>query len=139
MTDNYKKLLKEMGFNTELKGAEYFISVVTQLQETLLLIDGDFKKIPGFQFNNGNIIYNYIDSLFVEDYAFSYECGRKQYLKDMDDFLNSRVSIDEQQEELYSKIFGKLDNRELKILNFAKYLNENNQELFDDKKNIKKV
>lgn len=138
MTDNQKRLLKEMGFNTELKGAEYFISVVTQLQETLIVTDGDLKKIPGFQYNNGNVINSYIDSLFVEDYAFSYECGRKQYLKDMDEFLNSRVNIDEQQEELFSKIFGKLDNRELKIFNFAKYLNENNQEFLDDKKLLTK-
>ncbi len=134
MTDNQKKLLKEMGFNVELKGAEYFISVVTQLQETLRVTDGDLKKIPGFHNNNGNVVCSYIDSLYVEDYAFSFECGRKSYLNDLDEFINSRVCKDEQQEKIFSKIFGKLDNRELKLLNFAKYLNENEQDLLEDKK-----
>ena len=124
MLERKVKLLEELGFNTNLKGAKYFISASDQLQEFLDEIGNDLNNIyNGLPRNVGNL-NQFIDCIYVEDYGFYFECGRIAYLEEMNKFINSREIKNEKQKELNNKILGNSTDDKSILLKFSLYLNK---------------
>ena len=73
-----------------MKGAKYFLSACVQLQDFLLSIDNNLNKVSEALPNNMNSIRDYINSIYLEDYAFYYECGKSKYFHELYKFLGSR-------------------------------------------------
>lgn len=137
MLEQKVKLLKDLGFNTNLKGAKYFISASDQLQDFLDKIGNDLNNVyAGLPKNVGNLD-QYIDCIFVEDYGFYFECGRVAYMKEINDFINSREIKTDEQQKLNRIVLG--NSRDLKsiLLKISMYLNkekEKEEEKFVGKK-----
>ena len=137
MLEQKVKLLEELGFNTNLKGARYFISASDQLQDFLDKIDNNLNNVYNGLPNNINSLSEYIDCIFVEDYGFYFECGKNTYLEEMNKFINSREIKTEKQKELNKKILGNsLDSKNI-LLKISMYLNkerEKEEKLVEGKK-----
>ena len=139
MSSQHKNLLKELGFDTNLMGTIYFVSICEQIQELIDSNDGNLdkalEKIP----HSFHGIYDYINSLYLEDYAFYFECGKNKYMEAMDEFINSKKIVNQEQEELNKKVFGITYNYEMNkedlILVLCMYLNNKQKE--QDNKDLK--
>lgn len=121
MIEQHINLLNELGFNTNLKGAKYFVGISFQMQELIDNNNGSLENITDNLPGSFSDIYQFIDSLYLEDYKFFYECGRKKYLEEMDEFINSRKITSEEQKKLNNKVFGNVDKREDLILNLCMF------------------
>lgn len=124
MLERKVKLLEELGFNTNLKGAKYFISASDQLQEFLDEIGNDLNNIYNGLPRNVDNLNQFIDCIYVEDYGFYFECGRIAYLEEMNKFINSREIKNEKQKELNNKILGNSTDDKSILLKFSLYLNK---------------
>lgn len=137
MLEQKVKLLEELGFNTNLKGARYFISASDQLQDFLNKIDNNLNNVYNGLPNNINSLSEYIDCIFVEDYGFYFECGKNTYLEEMNKFINSREIKTEKQRELNKKILGNSSDSKNILLKISMYLNkerEKEEKLVEGKK-----
>lgn len=139
MIEQHINLLNELGFNTNLKGAKFFVGISFQMQELIDNNNGSLENITDNLPGSFSDIYQFIDSLYLEDYKFFYECGRKKYLEEMDEFINSRKITSEEQKELNNKVFGNVDKREDLILNLCiffsneKKVEKNESKIFQKK------
>ena len=124
MLERKVKLLEELGFNTNLKGAKYFISASDQLQEFLDEIGNDLNNIYNGLPRNVDNLNQFIDCIYVEDYGFYFECGRIAYLEEMNKFINSREIKTEKQKELNNIILGNSTDDKSILLKFSLYLNK---------------
>lgn len=124
MLERKVKLLEDLGFNTNLKGAKYFISASDQLQDFLDGIGNDLNNVyTGLPNNVGNL-NQFIDCIYVEDYGFYFECGRVAYLEEMNKFINSREIKTEKQKELNQEILGYSTDDKSILLKISMYLNK---------------
>ena len=138
MLDQHMKLLRDLGYDTSLKGAKFFVSISQQIQELVDKNNGSLNNIEQLLPEHTNNINDYINCLYLEDYAFYFECGKKSYFKEMDIFLKSKTIKDDKQLELNNKVFGEANNYDDILLNFCVYLSNNKKEKSDSKKMVKK-
>lgn len=134
MLEQKIKLLEDLGFNTNMKGAKYFISASDQLQDFLDSIGNDLNNVYISLPNNVDNLDQYIDCIYVEDYGFYFECGKNSYLEEMNKFINSRVIKTDKQKELNRKILGNsISDKEI-LLKICMYLNKLKEEKITEKK-----
>ena len=118
------KLLDELGFNTNLKGAKFFISASDQLQDFLDNIGNDLNNVYNGLPNNVTSLDQYIDCIFVDDYGFYFECGKNTYLEEMSKFIDSREIKTKEQKELNHIILGNSTDIKDILLKISMYLNK---------------
>ena len=114
----------KLGFNINLKGAKYFISASDQLQDFFDKIDNNIENVGVLLPNNIENLDQYIDCIFVEDYGFIFECGKNNYLDEMEKFINSRNINNQKQLELNKKVFGNSTNIKDMLVKISLYLNK---------------
>ena len=124
MLEQKNQLLDELGFNINLKGARYFISASDQLQDFFDKIDNNIENVGVLLPNNIENLDQYIDCIFVEDYGFIFECGKNNYLDEMEKFINSRNINNQKQLELNKKVFGNSTNIKDMLVKISLYLNK---------------
>ena len=135
MLEQKIKLLEDLGFNTNLKGAKYFISASDQLQDFLEEIGNDLNNVYYGLPKNVSSLDQFIDCIYVEDYGFYFECGKNAYLEDMNKFINSREIKTDKQKELNNRILGNSTDDKSILLKISMYLNnERKKEEFVEKK-----
>ena len=137
MFEQQMNLLNDLGFDTSMKGAKYFLSASDQLQFFLEKIDNDLNNIYDLLPNNIHNIDEYIDSIYVEDYGFYFECGKNIYMEELNKFINSRKIVDDKQRELNERILGNSISDKDILLKISLYLN--NEKKNEEKNNEKKL
>ena len=106
MIEQHMNLLNELGFNTNLKGAKYFVGICIQMQELIDKNNGSLENLTDNLPGCFSDVYQFMDSLYLEDYKFFYECGRKNYLEAINEFINCRKM---------KKVMLKFSKKKLKI------------------------
>ena len=124
MLEQKIKLLEDLGFDTNLKGAKYFISASDQLQVFLEEIGNDLNNVYYGLPKNVTSLEQFIDCIYVEDYGFYFECGKNAYLEDMNKFISSRKIKTDKQKELNKKILGDSTDDKSILLKISMYLNK---------------
>jgi len=106
MKDEYKEVLRKLGYNIKKDGFAYFVDLIEDVRCLLREFNGDENKIRDL-----------LPSFYLEYYHFVYEVGRKIYMYNLYDFYNSRSSSSKKNK------LGSKSNLESELIMISKYFN----------------